>query len=211
MLTETQIQQNKEQYISLIESLSVDSSFNIDGLVSFLENSDFFTAPASTMYHCAYKGGLCQHSLNVYNTLQQLVNEFAPNMYDEVSIKIVALLHDISKVDFYESYVVNKKIYSENGTKHDNMGNFDWFSEEAFKVKDASKRFICANHGVNSFMIASRYLALTEEESSAIINHHAGMDDDSACRDISNILNRYSLATLLHVADMISCYILEKC
>ena len=30
------------------------------------ENSDFFTAPASTKYHSAYEGGLCQHSINVY-------------------------------------------------------------------------------------------------------------------------------------------------
>ena len=39
-----------------------------DRLLEYLlsENSDFFAAPASTKYHSAYEGGLCQHSINVY-------------------------------------------------------------------------------------------------------------------------------------------------
>ena len=31
--------------------------------------SDFFTAPASTRFHGAYEGGLCEHSINVYECL----------------------------------------------------------------------------------------------------------------------------------------------
>ena len=39
-------------------------------LLHFLENqSDFFTAPASTRFHGAYKGGLVEHSLQVYDCL----------------------------------------------------------------------------------------------------------------------------------------------
>ena len=38
----------------------------IDELMNWLENeTDFFTAPASTRFHCAEPGGLCLHSLNV--------------------------------------------------------------------------------------------------------------------------------------------------
>ena len=32
-------------------------------------SSDFFTAPASTRFHGSYPGGLCEHSLNVYDCL----------------------------------------------------------------------------------------------------------------------------------------------
>ena len=35
-------------------------------LLEWLEKSDFFTAPASSRRHSAYKGGLCRHSVNVY-------------------------------------------------------------------------------------------------------------------------------------------------
>ena len=36
-----------------------------DKLLEWLLGSDFFTAPASTRHHLAYKGGLVEHSLNV--------------------------------------------------------------------------------------------------------------------------------------------------
>ena len=32
--------------------------------------SDFFRAPASTRFHGCYEGGLCEHSLNVYDCLK---------------------------------------------------------------------------------------------------------------------------------------------
>ena len=38
-------------------------------LLAFLESSDFFTAPASTRFHCAFEGGLVSHSVNVYKRL----------------------------------------------------------------------------------------------------------------------------------------------
>ena len=41
-------------------------------LLSWLLESDFFTAPASTKYHGAHEGGLVEHSLHVYNRLRRL-------------------------------------------------------------------------------------------------------------------------------------------
>lgn len=38
----------------------------LDELLKWLDEADFFTAPASTRYHGAYAGGLAQHSLDVY-------------------------------------------------------------------------------------------------------------------------------------------------
>ena len=42
-----------------------------DRLLDYLASPgcDFFTAPASTRFHGAYEGGLCEHSLNVYDCL----------------------------------------------------------------------------------------------------------------------------------------------
>ena len=40
-----------------------------DKLLDYLCRSDFFTSPASARYHGAYAGGLCEHSLNVYDCL----------------------------------------------------------------------------------------------------------------------------------------------
>ena len=46
-------------------------------LRAYLLRSDFFRAPASTRYHCAYEGGLCEHSVNTYRRLLRNVqNEY---------------------------------------------------------------------------------------------------------------------------------------
>ena len=37
-----------------------------DRLLSWLSTTDFFSAPASTKYHCACEFGLVRHSVNVY-------------------------------------------------------------------------------------------------------------------------------------------------
>ena len=51
------------------------SSINRDGvsdLLDYLNNSDFFEAPASAKYHNCFEGGLCSHSLHVYDNLLKL-------------------------------------------------------------------------------------------------------------------------------------------
>ena len=59
----------KEQFISIYKQhITREGS---DKLLEYLASSksDFFTAPASTRYHGAYEGGLCEHSMNVYHCL----------------------------------------------------------------------------------------------------------------------------------------------
>ena len=46
-------------------------------LLEFLKKTDFFVAPASTQFHNAFEGGLCEHSINVYNRfLNAVKNEY---------------------------------------------------------------------------------------------------------------------------------------
>ena len=40
-----------------------------DELLEWIERTDFFTAPASTRYHCSCEGGLVMHSVSVFNTM----------------------------------------------------------------------------------------------------------------------------------------------
>ena len=115
MITNEKIEQNKQEFISLLRTIKREGA-RIEELISKLENSDFFTAPASTKYHASYKGGLCQHCLNVYNNLMML-NESKNIGVDNDSIIIVSLLHDLSKMNFFEISYRNKKQYSDYGTK----------------------------------------------------------------------------------------------
>lgn len=210
MLTQKQIAENKEKFLQLISQINIEGA-DIAGLTNFLLVNDFFIAPASTIYHSNFEGGLCQHSLNVYYNLVDMANKYAPGKYDMNSLLIVGLLHDLSKTNFYEKYVMNKKIYLPSGTKHDNQGNFDWFAEEAYKVRESSDRLIIGGeHGVNSLFLISKFIPMSFEESVAVINHHFITETNGVLKDITAIYNKYSLAALIHLADMIAVYLLEN-
>jgi hypothetical protein len=203
---------NKEEYVSLINSIKREG-FKKEEFLDFLENSDFYSAPASAMYHNAFEGGLVDHCLNVYAILRQNIKsiEQAFNMnlgYSEDTIKIVALCHDLAKVDYYEPSVRNVKVYKPSGSKSDEMGRFDWEAQKCFKRKEPKDLFIYGTHGENSEYITHKYFPLTPEESASILAHHAEFDNPKL--DFTLLANKYSLVCLLHVADMMATYIIEK-
>ena len=68
---------NKERFLQLFSK--IDRAGKED-LVAWLEQSDFFTAPASAKYHCSYEGGLVEHSLNVYDALVKLMTIYPANI-----------------------------------------------------------------------------------------------------------------------------------
>lgn len=84
-----------------------------DELLEWLKRTDFFTAPASSKYHCACENGLVMHSVSVFNTMME-------KHYDEEtdnieSFAICGLLHDLCKAQFYKvssRNVKNEKLVS---------------------------------------------------------------------------------------------------
>ena len=210
MITEMQIQENKDTFINLVSSIERYGA-NIDGLINWLTSSDFFVAPASHKYHGSYKGGLCQHSLNVYNNLKRLVADFGmESIIDEDTCKIVALLHDLSKVNFYKVDYRNKKVYSEKGSKKDELGRFDWVSEKCYGYLEDNERFLYGNHETTSEYYIRSFIPLNHFESVAIIHHHGNMSWDSMQDNIGSIWNAYPLATLLYIADVEAAFINEN-
>ena len=64
-------------------------------LLTWMEGTDFFTAPASTRFHGACAEGLVMRSRNVYHALmEQLEEGDSPE-----SFAICALLHDLCKAN----------------------------------------------------------------------------------------------------------------
>lgn len=209
MLSKEQIEQNKNEFLNLISQINIEGA-DTQGLVEFLLSSDFFIAPASTKYHCNFDGGTCYHSLKVYKLLDDFCEKYYPGKYSKNSKLICGLLHDISKADFYEKDIRNKKVYSDKGSKQDNMGRFDWFAEESYKVKEAADRLIAGNHGFNSVVSVGRFIPLSLEETIAIQYHMLNSDDKAVIYDMSDILNKYHLLTCLYLADFTSTFILEN-
>lgn len=216
MLTAEQIAQNKDTFLSLIESIEREG-VNKELLVKQLNGSDFFYTPASTRYHSAYDGGLCAHSLNVYQTLLRLCETLYTEVTDEGvklncpysndTLKIVALFHDFDKMNKYEKFFKNEKHYYDGGTKYDEMGRYDWRSVPGYRVKEYKDRFVMGTHGENSAYMTNTFIPLSTEEYGAIINHHGIYDNPEL--PLSEIFRRNPLACLLHLADMACTYVVE--
>ena len=180
-------------------------------LLDFLSDSDFYDAPFSTEYQYAYPGGLAEYSLDVYDNLKKLVESFKLNeVYPWQTICVVGLFHALSKVNYYEGYVRNEKVYSPNGSKFDNLGNYDWVSKQSYKVKDAKDRYTAGELGFTSYMLLSKFIPLREEEIMAIVHYHCGMDNNHSTKDIYEILKSYPLVVLLHSAALITLNALYK-
>lgn len=210
MLTETQIQNNKTRFIELVNSITREG-VDKEGLIRQLEESDFFHAPASAIYHNAFTGGLCDHCLHVYDTLQKLCGAMFSTgscPYSDDTQKIVALFHDFDKMNKYERTVRNEKVYSESGSKYDELGKFDWKSVPGYKKKDDKDRFTIGTHGENSVYITETFIPLSTEEHCAIVNHDSVYNNPKL--NITGIYSKYHLACLLHLADMASTYIIES-
>lgn len=207
-LTDMDIEENKQKIIELLSSVE-RYGYRKEELIRKLCDSDFFYAPASTKYHNAMEGGLADHCLNVYYNLKSLVQRKGlEDSIPEDSIIISALLHDFSKVEFYEKGIRNEKVYSATGSKSDELGRYDWVSKNCWKVRES--KFVYGNHAETAEYMARQYVPLTIEESCAILNHMGGKDVHSANGDnMTEIFNQYPLAVLLHTADLISTYIDE--
>ena len=171
-----------------------------DKLLEYLLGSDFFTAPASARFHSSYEGGLCEHSLNVYDCLVSYLNaprtkEIMGISYSEESIAIVALLHDLCKVGVYKKGFRNVK--NEQGA---------WQRVDTFEYDDK----LPYGHGEKSVYIASGYMRLTREEAFAIRYHMGYSSEREDPRNVSAAFEMFPLAFALSTADSEATYFIES-
>ncbi|MBQ7097774.1 MAG: HD domain-containing protein [Clostridia bacterium] len=160
--------------------------------------SDFFTAPASTRFHGAYEGGLVEHSLNVYECLVDYMNrERVQELYgleaSDETIAIVALLHDLCKMNFYKPGFRNVK--DDNGV---------WQKVPTYEIDDR----LPYGHGEKSVYIISGFMRLTREEAFAI-RYHMGFSGGEEPRNVGSAFEMFPLAFALSTADMEATYFLE--
>lgn len=192
----------KQQYIDLLRSTNREG---IDKVIAYLEKSPFFTAPASTNKHLAKDGGLVEHSLNVYRTLERLAGqmiEMKPGIKDRLkpdSLIISALLHDVCKANLY------KKIQ-----KFRKDANGRW---ETYDGYDTDYTRFPMGHGEKSVvMLLNLGLTMTKDEMLAIRWHMSAWNlafqsyeekcNISAAADIP-------LVSLLQSADVLATHIVE--
>lgn len=163
---------------------------------------DFFTAPASTKYHGNYDGGLCEHSIDVYEMAVRLEGLYRDDIrkqylvlnrpYDREqfmeSLAVAALFHDLCKVNFYKTRI------SQRNT--------------SFAV-DEQLRF--GGHGSKSVYVLSKYLKDIRDDEAIAINCHMGFSraGDSTI-SIGESFKSSPLAWIIHVADEAATFMLDR-
>ena len=172
-----------------------------DALLDYIcgPQSDFFTAPASTRYHNNRRGGLANHSLNVYDCLCDFLTrptvreKYGIDPSDE-TVAVTALLHDLCKINFYHETTRNVK--DENGI---------WQKVPYFEIDDK----LPYGHGEKSVYIITGFMRLSREEAFAI-RYHMGYSVVTAdARDVSAAFQMFPLAYALSCADMEATFFVE--
>ncbi len=185
----------KEEFINLLRNVKRDG---IEKLITYLEKTDFFKAPASTRFHGNHEQGLLEHSLNVYKLLYMKLKQKPYsdliNVSDETII-IISLLHDICKTNYYTVEMRNKK--NEDGM---------WVKEPYYTINDT----IPYGHGEKSVMMISNFIKLTMEEMYAIRWHMGLSEPKELYNTISLVFEKYPLALALHEADLEATYLYEE-
>ena len=139
-----------------------------------------------------------EHSVNVYHCLKDYLTrprtkEVYGMDFSEETIALVALLHDICKLNFYKVEYRNAK--NDKGV---------WEKVPYYTIDDT----LPYGHGEKSVYIISSYMRLTREEAFAI-RYHMGFSGIEDKNSIGRAFEMFPLAFALSVADMEATYYLE--
>ena len=178
-------------------------------LLYWLENeTDFFTAPASSKNHLAQPGGLTIHSLNVWRRLREIAvrdmtDRNAPGVRqlseeEEETVAILGLLHDVCKVGVYHQETKRRK----------NPDTGKWENHLGYTFRDP----LPLGHGEKSLFLITRHMALTEEEALAIRWYMGAYDDavKGGSRSMTEAMNLTPWGWRLQEADMCAAWIDER-
>lgn len=220
----------------IIYALKNTGREDVQNLINFLEQSDFFTAPCSTKYHLACAGGLAQHTWNVLDTALGFNERY--NICSEESVIITAVCHDLCKVNFYK--LVNDpptdaqmryltSLMSKAGLKVPTQLNKNYtgilidFMLHSYKkgeplppyIDNYEVNDICPlGHGEKSLYIAQQLIKLTLDEALAI-RWHMGMSDAGVHTDFpsgfayKSAIEKSKLVSLIQLADMEASFLME--
>lgn len=207
-------------------------------LLAYLRSGDFFTAPASTMFHGAYEGGLVDHSIAVYDvamdknaSLQVLGEDYWE------SIAICALFHDVCKDSFYEAddedateaqikYMLDLCSKKDLTPPPRNNRTKSYISKVISALKDGQDMpefrpmykvndRLPFGHGEKSVYIINKFMLLTDEEALAIRWHLGGHDTATHFSYPSGLpfrqaFKQHPLVPLIASADFDATYMVDK-
>lgn len=189
MISQEQKNNNEIRFMELLALLNID----LTEVSKFLDNINYFDAPASTQYIRAYPGGLCEHALCLAHELGVLCNAYYPGRYTEEDVIKVAFFKDIYKATMYEAYMKNVK----------NEITGQWETIPAYRTRESANRPVYGDLGFSSYMQTKNLIPLTDEQTEAIV--YSRLSDFAP--DIHEVCRNYPLVILTRMAEMATTYI----
>lgn len=165
----------------------------ISNFITWLRETDFFNAPASTKFHDAEPHGLLYHSCKVFNKTLELLR--IPSFYNIPfnSAALVSLTHDWGKIGVYIPYKRN--------IMDDTSGQ--WTEITAYKRVPNPNGL---GDGTASAYLVMKYFKLTDIEFAAIRWHQGAWSCHITEQStLSNCNNKYATVLLLQFAEQLAC------
>lgn len=165
----------------------------INKVMDWIESTDFYDAPASTIYHESFPHGLLYHTLTVYNKMVELYQiPTFQNKIDMDSATICCLMHDWCKIGLYEKYKKN--------VKNDKTGQ--WERIDAYRRGSFPHVF---GHGTTSMYMAMKFVKLTEEEALGIRWHMGHWNvSENEVNEFQQANEQYPMVHLIQFADQLA-------
>lgn len=164
-----------------------------NGILEWLEEQGYYTAPASKGHHGAEEGGLFYHSLQVTYDLVNLTENLKLKWGRKESPVIIGMLHDVCKLDDYRMRLEAARYDREiRGIFYEGKKT-EWNNERTWP-----------GHGEKSLIMLMGHVDLTEEEKMCIRYHMGAFTDQKEWEFYSRAVRKYPNVLFTHTADMMA-------
>lgn len=206
MLTLEKIQSNKQMFCYYLNNFVKRENSKIKELLEVLETYGFFSSPASIDSTYNYEGGLCELCLNTYKRFSTMCHNENSNIPED-TICILGLLLNIGRLDMFEKYSRNVKVYTEDGNKYDENGKFKWTVKYEFAFKKNEDKMFAVSGEQLTLLLLQNNIQLTEPEIIAILNSDCGTNKGYVDRNLMNTLVSVPITVVLHSALLLATYL----
>lgn len=175
--------------VQFIEVMRSTNRKGMDDLLAYVvEDTDFFSAPASTRFHGNFKGGLLIHSVNALNRFDAMCDKEGIDIPKDSRL-IVGGLHDLCKANQYREII--KTLKNDKDKKWYDCHTYEFTNDNTLPL----------GHGDKSVMLLQKYINLTDLEMMCIRWHMGSTEEGAIKAGINDAFKYHKAVPAMYMAD----------